>query len=208
MAVRHRELLILTIAIAFTLARPAAAEELACTNCHGEDTKRVAAPDCGSCHVGTALQGNEPLRYSTAFRADGTVRQPSDKTFSVNLGKSYTTSIGHGGLKCTACHGDPHAEPHMKLNADCAQCHRTAPDRPEGPHGMHPAGQAWVHGHMLQVDENGAASCMGCHGSDGRGTVLSQTLADRNLNTKFGPKHFPKGMAVGCYSCHTTTAGS
>jgi formate-dependent nitrite reductase cytochrome c552 subunit len=86
---------------------------------------------------------------------------------------------------------------------DCTQCHKMQLPKPEGPHGMHLVGQDWVRAHGLQVDESGAAACIGCHGSDGHGTVLSQTFADRSFNTKFGNKKFAKGTAIGCYSCHS-----
>lgn len=191
--------------VLLALVTTSSAQQLACANCHGEEAKRVAAPDCGSCHVGTALNNKDALRYKNAFDDAGTPRHSVDGSFAVNSAKTYTTSLGHGGLKCTACHGDPHQQPHMKLTWDCAQCHKVAPTKPDGPHGMHPAGQNWVRAHGLQVDENGASACIGCHGPDGRGTVLSQTFAERSLDTKFGLKHFAKGAAIGCYSCHAAS---
>jgi hypothetical protein len=182
------------------LLAPAFAQVLACTSCHGPEAKRIASPDCGSCHVGTALHVKGQLRFDNLF--DGDVeRKPVDNTFVVNQGGTYNTSVGHGGLKCAACHGDPHTQ-HTRVAWDCIQCHKMQLPKSEGPHGMHLAGESWVRAHGLQVDENGAASCTGCHGPDGRGTVLSQAFADRTFDTKFGRKQFAKGTAVGCYSCH------
>lgn len=186
-------------------ASPLSAQELQCIDCHGDKAKHVDFPDCGSCHTGTTLDSKEHLRFHDSFETNGSVRKPTDKTFAVNPGKTYSTSTGHGGLKCTECHGDAHSTPHMKLIADCAHCHASHKDIFSGPHGMHPVGEIWVMAHALQVDENGPSECIGCHGSDGRGTLLSQAFADRAFDTKFGRKHVSKGTPVGCYLCHAPT---
>ena len=189
------------IIILLALPSTATAEDLACTNCHGPDAKRITMPDCGSCHVGTALHAKGGIRYSDVLDESGNARQAADNTFAINKGETYETSRGHGGLKCAACHGDPHTQ-HRRIAWDCNQCHKVQIPKPEGPHGMHLAGDSWIRSHGLQVDENGAAACVACHGTDGHGTVLSQVFADRSFNTKFGKKNFTKGTAIGCYSCH------
>jgi PKD repeat protein len=66
---------------------------------------------------------------------------------------------------------------------------------------MHPVGQTWISGHK-DAAENGASACRACHGTDYRGTVLSQSFADRTLNTDFGTKQFWNGFQIGCYTCH------
>jgi len=195
---------IIIILILLALVSTAGAQELACANCHGPDAKRIASPDCGSCHAGNALHARGELRYTNVLDESGNLRQPADDTFAINSGKTYETSIGHGGLKCAACHGDPHTQ-HTRVAWDCNQCHKVQMPKPEGPHRMHLAGDNWIRSHGLQVDENGAATCVACHGTDGHGTVLSQTFADRTFNTKFGRKQFAKGTAVGCYSCHSSS---
>jgi len=173
------------IIILLALPSTATAEDLACTNCHGPDAKRITMPDCGSCHVGTALHAKGGIRYSDVLDESGNARQAADNTFAINKGEAYETSRGHGGLKCAACHGDPHTQ-HRRVAWDCNQCHKVQTPKPEGPHGMHLAGDSWVRSHGLQVDENGAAACVACHGTDGHGTVLSRVFADRSFNTKFG----------------------
>jgi len=190
------------IILLFAFVASGSAQNLACTSCHGPDEKRIASPNCGSCHVGTALHTKGELRYSNVMDENGEPRKPADDTFAVNPGKTFDTSLGHGGLKCGACHGDPHTQ-HTRIVWDCYQCHKVQLPKPEGPHGMHPAGQNWVEAHGLQVDENGTATCIACHGMDRRGTVLSEAFVDRNFKTKFGPKKFAKGTAIGCYSCHS-----
>ena len=189
------------ITILLVLLSSASAQDLACTSCHGPDAKRIETPDCGSCHVGTALHAKGDIRDSNVLDESGNVRQAADQTFAVNKGETYGTSTGHGGLKCAACHGDPHTQ-HRRVAWDCNQCHKVQMPKPEGPHGMHLAGDNWIRSHGLRVDEIGAATCVACHGSDGHGTVLSQVFADRSFNTKFGKKKFAKGTPIGCYSCH------
>ena len=56
------------IIIFLALLSTASAQDLACTNCHGPDAKRIATPDCGSCHVGTALHAKGEIRYSDVAR--------------------------------------------------------------------------------------------------------------------------------------------
>ena len=189
------------IIVLLALLSTASAQDLACTSCHGPDAKRIATPDCGSCHVGTALHAKGEIRYSNILDESGNVRQAADQTFALNKGETYETSKGHGGLKCAACHGDPHTQ-HERVAWDCNQCHKVQTPKPEGPHGMHLAGDNWIRSHGLRVDEIGAATCVACHGADGHGTVLSQVFADRSFSTKLGKKKFAKGTAVGCYSCH------
>ncbi len=189
------------IIVLLALLSTASAQDLACTSCHGPDARRIAMPDCGSCHVGTALHAKDKIRYSNVLDESGNVRQPVDDTFAINKGETYETSTGHGGLKCAACHGDPHTQ-HRRVAWDCNQCHKVQMPKPEGPHGMHLAGDNWIRSHGLRVDEIGAATCVACHGTDGHGTMLSQVFADRSFNTKFGKKKFAKGTPIGCYSCH------
>ena len=73
------------------------------------------------------------------------MRKAADDTFGSSSEARYSLARGHGGLKCQACHGGPHQEPHGKLPADCSACHETRLSTTEGgPHGMHPVGEQWV----------------------------------------------------------------
>ncbi|RMH49253.1 MAG: hypothetical protein D6685_19380, partial [Bacteroidetes bacterium] len=182
-------------------------------------------PVCQSCHTGTATRNNGQIRYTSVFEPDGTVRQAVDDTFATNpdtpdIGLSlYRFSSGHGGLHCEACHGSTHAifptihandnvysqqlQGHRGTLVECTACHASQPQTETGgPHGMHPVGQSWVEDHKHAAEHGGLAGCRRCHGGDDRGTVLSQSHADRTLSTDFGPKHFWRGFRIGCYTCH------
>lgn len=182
-------------------------------------------PACQSCHTGTALQNNGKIRYTSVFEPNGTVRVAVNQTFATDPntplpGKSlYRFSDGHGGLQCSACHGSTHAEfpsshfndniysnqvqGHEGMLVECSACHATVPNTVTGgPHGIHPVGQSFVNSHGDVVEATGAAACRSCHGTDFRGTVLSESKADRLLNTKWGTKNFWRGFTVSCYSCH------
>lgn len=183
-------------------------------------------PSCGSCHTGTATSNSGQIRYTSAFTdTNFTVRVPANRTFSTSSdtpapGLSlYRFSVGHGGLQCSACHGSTHAEyPSIQANdnlssvrlqghpgivSDCTACHPTSPRTVTGgPHGMHPVGQTWVSGHQDPA-ENNRTQCQACHGTDYRGTVLSQMLADRTIS---GQAVF-QGATVGCYMCHNGPSG-
>lgn len=131
-------------------------------------------------------------------------------------------NVGNGGglsMQCQSCHGG------MSLvGADtregwfdeptCQSCHTGTAvlnngqirytDAFSSP-GMHPVGQTWVDGHGDALDGGGAspAQCQACHGPDDRGTVLSQSHADRVLDAdNFGAKNAWRGYRVGCYTCH------
>jgi PKD repeat protein len=181
-------------------------------------------PQCQSCHTGTAVTNSGQIRYTSVFTSPGAVRQPADTTFATtpdvpSAGYSlYRFSSGHGGLQCEACHGAPHAvyptsqandnleaialQGHAGTIAECGACHNQMPSTTSGgPHGMHPVGQAWVSAHQDAGEGGGTSACRNCHGTDYRGTVLSQSFSDRTISA-FGTKTFWRGFQVGCYTCH------
>ena len=183
-------------------------------------------PNCQQCHTGSATQNNGQIRYTSIFETNGTPRIPVNNLFATNPntpapGKSlYRFSKGHGGLQCSACHGSTHAEypalhrndniqsakhqGHIGVVADCTSCHSSMPSTVSGgPHGMHPTGTAWINAHK---DQGKSASCLACHGSDKRGTVLSRSFSDRTLtfNADGTPHSVPlfRGANVSCFLCH------
>jgi hypothetical protein len=209
-----------------------------CQNCHGSMLDVAAAdrrgwidePKCQSCHTGTASQNGGQIRYSTVFDENAKVRQAVDLTFATTpdvpvAGASlYRLSVGHGGLRCEACHGATHAEyPSLQTNdnlqseelqghagklAECTSCHASAPATIDGgPHGLHPIGAVWLEAHGDAVEENGTVHCRACHGVDLRGTVLSRAQGERFFETDFGSKHFWRGFQVGCFTCHLGPQG-
>ncbi len=205
-----------------------------CQSCHGSMSQVGAAdrtgwldePNCQQCHTGSATLNNGQIRYTSVFEANGIPRVPASALFATNpdtpaAGKSlYRFSKGHGGLQCGACHGSTHAEypalhrndnlqsvklqGHAGVVANCTACHSSMPNTVSGgPHGMHPTGSAWIKSH----DDHGkSASCLACHGSDRRGTVLSRSFSDRELTfSDDGVSHkIPlfRGANVSCFLCH------
>lgn len=205
-----------------------------CQSCHGSMSQVGSSmrhgwldePTCQQCHTGTATQNNGQIRYNSVFNTNGTPRVAVNQLFATNAdtpmaGKSlYRFSKGHGGLQCSACHGSTHAEfpaSHRNDNlqsirmqghagplADCTACHSTMPSTVSGgPHGMHPTGNSWINNHK---DNGKSASCLACHGSDRRGTVLSRAFNDRTLTfTKDGvTRNIPvfRGETISCFICH------
>ncbi|MGC8882294.1 MAG: hypothetical protein ACP5UT_05620 [Bryobacteraceae bacterium] len=159
------------------------------------------------------------IRFTDAFAADGTWRQPADTRFATNQGKLYRLSSGHGKLACEACHGSTHAEypsshtndnlmaiafqGHAGTLMECAACHgSTVSNTLGGPHGMHPATAAWVDKHGDLVEKQGNGVCRDCHGGDLRGTVLSAAKADRAFQHEKRTYSFARGAVIGCWSCH------
>ena len=93
---------------------------------------------------------------------------------------------------------------HAGPMAECSACHTTVPSTVNGgPHGMHPVGQSWVSQHQNAADGN-RTQCQACHGTDYRGTMLSEMQADRTVN---GRSLF-RGAIVSCYICHNGPGGS
>jgi PKD repeat protein len=188
----------------------------------------IMEPNCQGCHTGTASTNSGQIRYTSAvIDTNGTMRVPADRTFATTTdipapGLSlYRFSIGHGGLQCSACHGSTHAEfpsshvndnvrnialqGHAGVLSECTACHTSMPtNSASGPHGMHPVGQTWVSRHHKGISEGPMPNqCKPCHGTDGRGTVLSRMLADRTLNLDdAGTQTFFRGAIIGCYTCH------
>ena len=187
----------------------------------------IMEPNCQGCHTGTATSNSGQIRYTSAvIDTNGTMRVPANRTFATTLNipapglSLYRFSIGHGGLQCSACHGSTHAEfpsshvndnvrnialqGHAGVLAECTACHTSMPtNAASGPHGMHPVGSTWINGHHDVIDHGQATrtQCQVCHGTDYRGTVLSQMQADRTLSA-FGTKTFFRGAIIGCYNCH------
>lgn len=155
----------------------------------------------------------------------------------------YRVSKGHGGVFCEGCHGSTHAiwpvspeegpfvandnmtsmqvQGHSGTVAECAACHEgDLGNTLDGPHGMHPigeAGQRFVDGGHENLGEHQADECRACHGQNGEGTVLSRALADRTYvidECKSGgtlcggstKKNFTvnltKGEVITCVMCH------
>ena len=209
------------------------ANAIECQSCHGTmSTLAVPArhgwldePACQQCHTGTATANSGQIAFTSVFTTGVTVRAAADQTFATNVdtpaaGLSlYRFSKGHGGLQCEACHGSTHAEfptaivndnvqsttlqGHVGMLVECASCHGTVPNTVTGgPHGLHPVGASWVSSHQ-DVASGRQATCQPCHGTDYRGTILSKTQADRTL----AGRSFPRGTAIGCYSCHNGPNG-
>jgi hypothetical protein len=205
--------------------------EMQCQSCHGNmsavgSSTRVGwfqEPNCQSCHTGTATRNSGQIRYTSSFDSTGKVRAAVDQTFATTpntpaSGLSlFRFSVGHGGLQCEACHGSTHAEfpasepndnirniqlqGHVGPMVECSSCHATVPSTSNGgPHGMHPVGSSWVSSH----DNYAGSACQACHGTDYRGTVLSEMQADRTVN---GRSLF-RGAIVSCYICHNGPGGS
>ncbi|MBL8756157.1 MAG: hypothetical protein JNK15_22880 [Planctomycetes bacterium] len=182
-------------------------------------------PNCQSCHTGDAASNAGALRFTNVFDTPGHFRTTPNPRFATapNVPQTgfslYRFSHGHGGLQCSACHGSPHAiwpsseandnlqsvatQGHVGTVVECSACHSNLEDNQlVGPHGMHPTGQAWVGKHQDVAEQNGTAGCLTCHGTTGRGTVLSRAQGDRTVTTQFGTRSFWRGYEVGCYECH------
>lgn len=191
-------------------------------------------PNCQACHTGNAVTNNGQIRYISAIDpATGVLRVPvantSLTTFATTpntpaTAKSlYRFSSGHSGLQCSACHGSTHAEfpsayrndnlqsanlqGHIGMLVECTSCHSSTPSTSNGgPHGMHSIGQSWVDSHGDYAD-GGAAQCQICHGTDYRGTVLSQAQGNRSVTAFSKIKTFWRGQQISCYECHNGSGG-
>ncbi len=108
-----------------------------CQDCHGDVR-----------HVGESIKnGREPWVDEPSCGASNC----HGSTYAEESGKLFRESRGHGGLYCSACHGEPHAivpsgnDRDNVQNTDlqgyagtldkCSVCHGTTPKGP-GPHGI------------------------------------------------------------------------
>ena len=216
-----------------------------CQSCHGNmsavgDPGRTGwfeEPNCQACHTGNALNNSGQIRYTSAFLGSGAMRLPGINAAGTNQfatnpdtpvsGVSlYRFSAGHGGVKCSGCHGSTHAEfpsalasdnitsqqhqAHIGVLAECETCHGATPTNSAsgGPHGLHYLGQSWVFGAGESIPHarafgNGNPLCQSCHGTDYKGTVLARMQNDRTIDTHdFGIRSFWRGQQIGCYDCH------
>jgi len=111
--------------------------DFVCQDCHGSVTQ-----------VGESISsGREPWLEEPSCGAP----QCHGSTYAEEPGKLFRESRGHGGLFCSACHGEPHAivpsgndrdnvqnialQGYAGTLNDCAVCHGVTPTEP-GPHGI------------------------------------------------------------------------
>jgi Bacterial Ig-like domain (group 2) len=204
------------------------ASSFQCQSCHstmskvGSSSRQgwIQEPNCQACH-------SNGVRGTSAVDANGNLIVSTDTRFATtpNVPSSgyslFRFSTGHGGLKCSACHGATHAEyPSTEPNDnaqsiavqgyagtvhECSACHASVPNTTNGgPHGMHTIGSAWVSRHHdVAEGASGRAPCAYCHGSDFRGTPLSEVKRTQTLNGRT----FTAGQQVGCYDCHNGPSG-
>ena len=221
------------------------AHEPGCQSCHTGDTLANLTTDT------KVIPAKDGVRLLQAYRVDDVNAKPivaSNRRFAENAvdGKQvlYRLSQGHGGVFCEACHGNTHSElpnanpaandnvaakqlqGHTGTIMECATCHTSSFSLTQslnGPHGMHPVGNAvggltgysanWVKDHHDATEHNVAALsvCAACHGKRGEGTVLSKVAVDRpGLECRNGSLcpgsetriTLARGTLVGCNQCH------
>lgn len=204
---------------------------MGCQSCHGlmrdvGSSTRVGwlqQPNCQGCHYDGKRQ------TSAIDPATGGLRVVSDTRFATNANAPasgyslFRFSKGHGNLQCEACHGATHAEypsSHENDNVlsvalqgyrgtvrECATCHATIPNSSNGgPHGMHATTSQWVNGHG-DVAKRNRTECAYCHGTDFKGTYLSEVRKVKSFSTENGAIGFAIGQRVGCYDCHNGPDG-
>lgn len=206
-------------------------EAISCQSCHGKmtdvgKTGRVGwlqQPNCQACH-------HDGVRDTAAVDSSGVLRAVTDGRFATNANTPaagfslFRFSKGHGGLQCEACHGSTHAEyPSVDPNdnvqsialqgyagtvTECKSCHATVPNTTAGgPHGMHTIGDAWVSRHGDVAEGSGRQACTYCHGSDFRGSPLSEIKVAKTFRVEDRTKTFAAGHKMNCYDCHNGPGG-
>ena len=220
------------------------ANEPGCQSCHTGDAVNNLAGDHPTVVADDGirvLQAYTNAEHPDGSQVAAIIEAP-DSRFAENQ-TLYRLSQGHGGVKCENCHGSTHAiwpvtpregpfvandnlaaiqlQGHDGKIQECDVCHERGADGNlsmplslDGPHGMHPVGDnRWNHLHRNFTGGKNA-NCMGCHGPDLTGTVLSATSADRVLDCKNDQGSFddcaagnatafvPAGTEIGCGNCH------
>jgi hypothetical protein len=177
------------------------ASEPGCQSCHTGDAVNNLAGTPG------AIVADDGIRLLQAYRSGDSSANPikaDNRRFAETrdaAGKDhlYRLSKGHGGVMCEGCHGSTHAiwpnpwpaandnltandlQGHGGILTECTVCHGSSDLglTLDGPHGMHPvASSNWNKNHE-DIAERNSAQCKTCHGSNGEGTVLSRTAAER-----------------------------
>jgi hypothetical protein len=204
---------------------------MSCQSCHGamsavgsaSRTGWLQEPNCQACHH----DGNRET--SAIDSTTGALRQVTDARFATSANAPstgfslYRFSTGHGNLQCEACHGATHAvypsaenndnvlsvglQGHRGTVGECTTCHATVPSTTTGgPHGMHSPTQKWVSSHGDTAERN-RTQCAYCHGSDYKGTYLSEVRTARTFSANNKTVTFAPGRRVGCYDCHNGPGG-
>ncbi len=216
------------------------ANEPGCGSCHTGDALDNKHGEPGT--IGAPDDFIRLVQAYLTTDAKATPIVPDNKRFAENTVAStdngagnpmlYRVSTGHEGVFCEGCHGATHGiwpnknplandnvtamqlQGHTGTITECSTCHTgDLGNNLEGPHGMHPvgeAGQEFLEGGHAELVENNANECRACHGQNGEGTVLSSMFQERELkcddSTAFCPTGeqtiFPNDHQVGCTECH------
>jgi len=182
-------------------------------------TREIAVPD-----VAGNVKVAEIIKAPTSRFAENQNVNADGQTVDV----LYRLSKGHGGVMCEGCHNSTHAiwpiqhplandniaatqlQGHSGTIIECTTCHAagTLGLTLDGPHGMHPVGDARWNEEHEEVAEDNLAQCQTCHGRQLEGTVLSRMAATRELECDEGPNcngdriTLVKGTEVSCSQCH------
>ncbi len=186
---------------------------------------------------------NNPIRVPTSRFAENEQLYRLSGTETSTQGNQ-----GHQGIMCEGCHGSTHAiwpnanpdandnvaaiqlQGHAGTITECGTCHTGGLGlSQEGPHGLHEISPMSQNNGQLdpnatitfwnkEHEDAAGPECKTCHGTDGLGTVLSRTFADRTLEcddvgrngcqrvTVNGHQRkrifVPKGTQVPCDLCH------
>ncbi len=201
------------------------ASEPGCQSCHTGDALSNLAGT-----VGTIAADPHGIRLRQAYLQGDTNAAPLiavNKRFAESE-SLFRLSKGHGGVICEGCHGSTHAiwpisnsfandnlaaqqlQGHSGTIIECNTCHTEGSLglTLDGPHGMHPVGDAnWNTNHAGFTERN-PDSCRACHGPNGEGAVLARMAMTRTLRCKSGSTcnneltTLAKGTEVGCGTCH------
>ncbi len=203
------------------------ANEPGCGSCHTGDVL-----DNLRSEGGTLNAPNDQVRLIQAYRIGdpkATPIVPTNKRFAENTAPNgnpmlYRLSKGHQGVFCEACHGATHGiwpnknpaandnvtaqqlQGHSGTIIECDTCHTgDLGITLEGPHGMHPVGNAglrFIDGGHEDLAERNPDACRACHGRNGEGSVLSRTAVARDFSGFEHGGPVPKGHPVSCTDCH------
>ncbi len=216
------------------------ATEPKCQSCHTGD---ALTPN----HPAGGIVAKDGIRLAQAYLKDDATATPISammSRFAENQslyrlsGNDDGSKKGHGGVMCEGCHGSTHAiwpnanpfandnvtanqiQGHTGPVTECSSCHAkdTLGNTLDGPHGMHPVGGTdFADGGHEKLAKKNQDSCRSCHGTNGRGTVLSKVSVDRSFiigeckdgslcpggnKAKDFTVSLKKGDQVSCVMCH------
>ncbi|MEB3323394.1 MAG: cytochrome c3 family protein, partial [Synechococcaceae cyanobacterium] len=194
---------------------------LDCASCHDGGVYTGLPSDCVSCHRPDYDATLDPNHAASGFNTNCTDCHGTTTWIGARFEHtSFPLTGAHGGLDCTACHGDAvyagrdatcfacHQADYAATTSpnhsaagfptDCSQCHGTTSF----------LGATFAHTTFPLTGGHTGLDCVSCHGNGVYNGLTNDCVFchQNDYDATTNPRHGTAGFGTDCASCHDTTS--